>query len=240
RFDMSEYMEKHAVARLIGSPPGYVGFEQGGLLTEQIRKTPHALVLLDEIDKAHPDIFGILLQIMDYATLTDNTGKKADFRHTILVMTSNAGAREMAANSIGFNDSETGDTQEKGKKALEKLFTPEFRNRLDEIIFFNRLNKEIMLQVVDKFISRFDDFLKPRKVQLSIDEKVRQWLAKNGFDPKFGARPLDRLIQDKIKDPLADALLFGDLKQGGKVLVIMRGDAPEIKMLKKETPEGQQ
>ena len=229
RFDMSEYMEKHAVARLIGAPPGYVGFEQGGLLTEQIRKTPHALVLLDEIDKAHPDIFGILLQIMDYATLTDNNGKKADFRHTILVMTSNAGAREMAANNIGFGDADIHKPQEKGKKALEKLFTPEFRNRLDEIIFFHPLNQKVMLQVVDKFIARFEIFLKPRKVVLTISNDVRKWLADNGFDPKFGARPLDRLIQDTIKDPLADKLLFGDLQQGGKVKVVMRGDKPVIK-----------
>ncbi len=230
RFDMSEYMEKHAVARLIGAPPGYVGFEQGGLLTEQIRKTPHALVLLDEIDKAHPDIFGILLQIMDYATLTDNNGKKADFRHTILVMTSNAGAREMAANNIGFGDTDNYKPQEKGKRALEKLFTPEFRNRLDEIIFFHPLNQKVMLQVVDKFIARFEIFLKPRKVVLTISNGVRKWLAENGFDPKFGARPLDRLIQDTIKDPLADELLFGDLKQGGKVKVVMRGDKPVIKI----------
>ena len=231
RFDMSEYMEKHAVARLIGAPPGYVGFEQGGLLTEQIRKTPHALVLLDEIDKAHPDIFNILLQIMDYATLTDNNGQKTDFRHTILIMTSNAGAREMAANPVGFGDAQTDQTKNKGKKALEKLFTPEFRNRLDEIIFFHPLNQQIMLQVVDKFMGLFDDFLKPRKVQLAISPEVRLWLAENGFDPKFGARPLDRLIQDKIKDPLADVLLFGDLKPGGKVKVIMKDNQPEIKVI---------
>ncbi len=221
RFDMSEYMEKHAVARLIGSPPGYVGFEQGGLLTEQIRRTPHALILFDEIDKAHPDIFGILLQIMDYATLTDNNGKKADFRHTILIMTSNAGAREMAANSIGFGEPDDGKPQKKGRKALEKLFTPEFRNRLDEIIFFHPLNREIMLKVVDKFMARLDVFLKPRKVRLFLSEKAREWLAENGFDPKFGARPLDRLIQEKIKDPLADELLFGSLKQGGEARVEM-------------------
>lgn len=229
RFDMSEYMEKHAVARLIGAPPGYVGFEQGGLLTEQIRKTPHALVLLDEIDKAHPDIFGILLQIMDYATLTDNNGKKADFRHTILVMTSNAGAREMAANQIGFGGEDNHLPQEKGKKALEKLFTPEFRNRLDEIIFFHPLNQKVMLKVVDKFIARFEEFLKPRKVALTVSSGVRKWLASNGFDAKFGARPLDRLIQDTIKDPLADELLFGNLQSGGEVKIVMKGDQPVIK-----------
>ena len=228
RFDMSEYMEKHAVARLIGSPPGYVGFEQGGLLTEQIRKTPHALVLFDEIDKAHPDIFGILLQIMDYATLTDNNGKKADFRHTILVMTSNAGAREMAANSIGFGEPDDGRPQEKGRKALEKLFTPEFRNRLDEIIFFHPLNREIMLKVVDKFMARLATFLKPRKVRLFLSAETREWLAEKGFDPKFGARPLDRLIQESIKDPLADELLFGSLKQGGEARVEMEEGKPCI------------
>ncbi len=229
RFDMSEYMEKHAVARLIGSPPGYVGFEQGGLLTEQVRKTPHALILFDEIDKAHPDIFGILLQIMDYATLTDNNGKKADFRHTILVMTSNAGAREMAANSIGFGDADDSKPQEKGKKALEKLFTPEFRNRLDETIFFHPLNQEIMLKVVDKFMARLDTFLKPRKVKLLLSKEARKWLAENGFDAKFGARPLDRLIQETIKDPLADELLFGSLKQGGVASVEMKKGKLKIK-----------
>ncbi|MEA3333742.1 MAG: ATP-dependent Clp protease ATP-binding subunit ClpA [Pseudomonadota bacterium] len=229
RFDMSEYMEKHAVARLIGSPPGYVGFEQGGLLTEQIRKTPHALLLFDEIDKAHPDIFGILLQIMDYATLTDNNGKKADFRHTILVMTSNAGAREMAANSIGFGQTDAGKPLEKGRKALEKLFTPEFRNRLDETIFFHPLNREVMLKVVDKFMARLDIFLKPRKVRLFLSEEARKWLAENGFDAKFGARPLDRLIQETIKDPLADELLFGSLKQGGEARVEMEKGKLKIK-----------
>ena len=229
RFDMSEYMEKHAVARLIGSPPGYVGFEQGGLLTEQIRKTPHALILFDEIDKAHPDIFGILLQIMDYATLTDNNGKKADFRHTILIMTSNAGAREMAANSIGFGQTDDGKPQEKGRKALEKLFTPEFRNRLDETIFFHPLNREIMLKVVDKFMARLDIFLKPSKVKLFLSEEARKWLAENGFDAKFGARPLDRLIQETIKDPLADELLFGSLKQGGEARVEMVGGKLKIR-----------
>ncbi len=234
RFDMSEYMEKHAVARLIGSPPGYVGFEQGGLLTEQIRKTPHALVLLDEIDKAHPDIFAILLQIMDYATLTDNNGRKADFRHVILVMTSNAGAREMSANSIGFNDAVSGDeTRGKGRKALEKLFTPEFRNRLDEIIFFNPLDRAIMLKVVDKYMLHLDTFLKPRRVTLRpLDGRVREWFAEHGFNPRFGARPLDRLIQEKLKDPLADAMLFGDLRGGGTASVELENGEPVIRVEK--------
>ncbi len=236
RFDMSEYMEKHAVARLIGSPPGYVGFEQGGLLTEQIRKTPHALVLLDEIDKAHPDIFGILLQIMDYATLTDNNGRKADFRHVILVMTSNAGAREMSANSIGFGEAAgRDDTRGKGRKALEKLFTPEFRNRLDEIIFFNPLDREIMLKVVDKYMVQLDVYLKPRRVVLKpFAAEIREWFAEHGFDPRFGARPLDRLIQEKIKDPLADAMLFGGLKGGGTAAVVLEEDEPVIRVVKEK------
>lgn len=228
RFDMSEYMEKHAVARLIGSPPGYVGFEQGGLLTEQIRKHPHALLLLDEIDKAHPDIFAILLQVMDYATLTDNNGKKADFRHTILVMTSNAGAREMAANSIGFGQTKAHEPQDRGRKALEKLFSPEFRNRLDEIIFFKPLNQDIMLQVVDKFMLRLEAFLKPRKVRLALSAAARIWLAENGYQPKFGARPLDRLIQENIKDRLADEILFGRLKQGGDARIELKQGKLEI------------
>ncbi len=225
RFDMSEYMEKHAVARLIGAPPGYIGFEQGGLLTEQIRKTPHALVLLDEIDKAHPDIFAILLQIMDYATLTDNNGKKADFRHAILVMTSNAGAREMAANAIGFDTcaSSGKGTRSKGEKALEKLFTPEFRNRLDAILFFNSLDLEIMRRVVDKNIARLAETLKRRKVVLEpLDATTRDWLAERGYDPRFGARPLERLIQEAIKDPLADEMLFGGLRNGGRARVLIR------------------
>ncbi len=235
RFDMSEYMEKHAVARLIGSPPGYVGFEQGGLLTEQVRKTPHALVLLDEIDKAHPDIFGILLQIMDYATLTDNNGRKADFRHTILVMTSNAGAREMSAATIGFGsgeDEQEHQTRGKGRKALEKLFTPEFRNRLDEIIFFRPLDREIMLRVVDKYITHLRKFLSPRKVTLlPLGHEARNWLAEKGFDSKFGARPLDRLIQEKIKDPLADEMLFGALRRGGRVKTEVRNGDLVIEVL---------
>ena len=231
RFDMSEYMEKHAVARLIGAPPGYVGFEQGGLLTEQIRKTPHALVLLDEIDKAHPDIFAILLQIMDYATLTDNNGKQADFRHAILIMTSNAGAREMSANAIGFGEADAGRTRAKGEKALEKLFTPEFRNRLDEIIFFNPLDQEIMRRVVDKYMARLAEFLHSRKVELQpLDDATRDWLAEKGYDPKFGARPLDRLIQERIKDQLADEMLFGGLKSGGGARIVIREGKPTIEV----------
>ena len=222
RFDMSEYMEKHAVARLIGAPPGYVGFDQGGQLTEQIRKHPHSIILLDEIEKAHPDIFNILLQIMDYATLTDNNGQKADFRHTILIMTSNAGAREMAGNSIGFGELSQ-DVTDKGRKALEKLFAPEFRNRLDETIFFQPLDQDIMIRVVDKFLARLDHFLTRKNVDFSITDKAKAWLARKGYDPKFGARPLDRLIQDTIKDPLAEEILFGKLKSGGRVRVKISG-----------------
>ncbi|NIA18873.1 MAG: ATP-dependent Clp protease ATP-binding subunit ClpA [Xanthomonadaceae bacterium] len=222
RFDMSEYMEKHAVARLIGAPPGYVGFDQGGQLTEQVRKHPHSIILLDEIEKAHPDIFNILLQIMDYATLTDNNGQKADFRHTILIMTSNAGAREMAGNAIGFGELSQ-DVTDKGRKALEKLFAPEFRNRLDETIFFQPLDQDIMIRVVDKFLAVLDHFLTRKNIDFSITDKAKAWLARNGYDPKFGARHLDRLIQDTIKDPLAEEILFGKLKNGGRVRVKICG-----------------
>ncbi|MBN2231281.1 MAG: ATP-dependent Clp protease ATP-binding subunit ClpA [Deltaproteobacteria bacterium] len=226
RFDMSEYMEKHAVARLIGAPPGYVGFEQGGLLTEQMRKTPHCLVLLDEIEKAHEDIFNILLQVMDYATLTDNNGARADFRHAVLVMTSNAGAREMTGNTIGFGGGFGSDAGDKAKSAIERLFTPEFRNRLDDTIHFHHLTPEIMLDVVDKFIGQLNEMLKPRKVTLSLTDGARSWLAEHGYDRKFGARPLDRLIQTAIKDPLAGELLEGQLRHGGTVRV--RKGAPGL------------
>ena len=222
RFDMSEYMEKHTVARLIGAPPGYVGFDQGGQLTEQVRKHPHSIILLDEIEKAHPDIFNILLQIMDYATLTDNNGQKADFRHTVLIMTSNAGAREMVGNTIGFGELSQ-DVTDKGRKALEKLFAPEFRNRLDETIFFQPLDQDIMIRVVDKFLASLDHFLTKKNIDFSITDKAKSWLAKKGYNPKFGARPLDRLIQETIKDPLAEEILFGKLKSGGRVRVKING-----------------
>ena len=216
RFDMSEYMEKHAVARLIGAPPGYVGFDQGGLLTDAVRKNPYSVLLLDEIEKAHPDIFNVLLQVMDYATLTDNTGKKADFRNVILIMTSNAGARDMGKQTPGFGD-RADDAQGKGMAALKDLFTPEFRNRLDSTIFFNPLTPEIMQKVVDKYISEFQQTIKPKKVSLTISDDARKWLAEKGYDPTFGARPLARLIQTEIKDVLSDEVLFGKLKKGGKV-----------------------
>ncbi len=218
RFDMSEYMEKHAVARLIGSPPGYVGFEQGGLLTEAVRKTPHAVVLFDEIEKAHADIYNILLQVMDYATLTDNNGKKADFRNTVIIMTTNAGAMEMAASSVGFTHTST-DTLSKSKKAVEKTFSPEFRNRLDALIPFAELNEENILNIVDKTINVLFKGLQAKKIKLSITNDARLWFAKNGFNPKLGARPLEHLVRSELEDFLAEEVLFGSLTKGGTVKV---------------------
>ncbi len=218
RFDMSEYMEKHAVARLIGAPPGYIGFDQGGLLTDGIRKNPYSVLLLDEIEKAHPDLFNILLQVMDHATLTDNNGRKADFRNVIVIMTSNAGSREMSAQSIGFGDVHK-DTEFKGKKAVEKFFSPEFRNRLDAIINFQSLNLEIMEMIVDKFMQELNEQLIAKKVTVKITPNVRTWLSKKGYDPTYGARPLSRVIQTEIKDHLSDAILFGRLNKGGQVII---------------------
>ena len=223
RFDMSEYMEKHTVARLIGAPPGYVGFDQGGMLTDEIRKHPYSVLLLDEIEKAHPDIFSILLQVMDYATLTDNNGKKADFRNVILIMTSNAGTREMGKETIGFGD-KSGDTQAKGKDAVNKLFSAEFRNRLDSIITFNPLSAAVMIKVVDKFIFQLQEQLKEKKVTISLSDNARNWLAEKGYDPKFGARPLGRLIQVEIKDRLSEEVLFGKLHRGGSVTIDNKND----------------
>ena len=218
RLDMSEYMEKHTVARLIGAPPGYVGFDQGGLLTDAVRKHPYSVLLLDEIEKAHPDIFSILLQVMDYATLTDNNGKKADFRNVILIMTSNAGTNEMSKSAIGFGD-RANDTIAKGKDAINKLFSAEFRNRLDSSITFNSLTPEIMKQVVDKFINELKEQLKPKKVSVRLSDNARNWLAGHGYDPQYGARPLGRLIQTEIKDILSEEVLFGKLFRGGKVFI---------------------
>lgn len=219
RFDMSEYMEKHAVARLIGAPPGYVGFEQGGLLTDAIRKTPHCVLLLDEIEKAHMDMFSILLQVMDHATLTDNNGRKADFRNVILLMTSNAGAREMSGNAIGFKAGAEEDRASRGVQAVEKLFSPEFRNRLDAIIPFHSLTQDIMEQIVDKFMAELATQLAAKKVEITLGSDARAWLAGKGFDPAFGARPLGRLIQKEIKDALASEILFGKLASGGSVAI---------------------
>ena len=222
RYDMSEYMEAHTVSRLIGAPPGYVGFDQGGMLTDAVRKTPHAVLLLDEIEKAHPNLFNILLQVMDHATLTDNNGRKADFRNVILIMTTNAGAQEMAAAAIGFG----GQTNEhKGAKAIERLFSPEFRNRLDAMIQFGSLSPEIIERVVDKFIMELDAQLNEKKVFIQLTAAARRYLAEKGYDKAFGARPMARLIQTEIKRVLADEILFGRLREGGRVEIDARDDA---------------
>ena len=217
RFDMSEYMERHTVSRLIGAPPGYVGFDQGGLLTEAVTKNPHSVVLLDEIEKAHPDVFNLLLQVMDHGTLTDNNGRKADFRNVILIMTTNAGAEAMSRASIGFSMQ---DHQSDGIEAIKKMFTPEFRNRLDDIVQFGELSLDVIKTVVDKFLVQLQSQLDEKKVFLDVDESARLWLAQNGYDPKMGARPMERVIQDKVKKPLAEAVLFGELaKSGGTVKI---------------------
>lgn len=216
RFDMSEYMEKHTVSRLIGAPPGYVGFDQGGLLTDAINRTPHAVLVLDEIEKAHPDLFNILLQVMDHATLTDNNGKKADFRNVILIMTTNAGAREMNTESIGFKE---GKMANKSKTAIERTFSPEFRNRLDSWITFNALSMEIIKQVVDKFINELRGQLVEKKVTITVTEPAKEWLATKGYDKLYGARPMARLIQSKIKEQLAEEILFGSLQEGGEAVI---------------------
>ncbi|AMO99033.1 ATP-dependent Clp protease ATP-binding subunit ClpA [Collimonas arenae] len=216
RFDMSEYMERHAVSRLIGAPPGYVGFDQGGLLTEAVTKKPHAVLLLDEIEKAHPDIFNILLQVMDHGALTDNNGRKADFRNVIIIMTTNAGAESLQKRSIGFTDKkEAGDEM----ADIKRMFTPEFRNRIDSIISFRALDEEVILRVVDKFLMQLEEQLHEKKVEAIFTENLRKFLARKGFDPLMGARPMSRLIQDMIRKALADELLFGKLVTGGRVTV---------------------
>lgn len=225
RFDMSEYMEKHTVSRLLGAPPGYVGYDQGGLLTEAIRKNPHSVLLLDEIEKAHPDLFNILLQVMDHATLTDNNGREADFRNVIIIMTSNAGAFEMTRRSVGFGK---GVDVGQGEKALERLFSPEFRNRLDSVITFSALPGEVMTLVVDKFIAQLGVNLAERDVSISLTDAARVWLADHGYDEQFGARPLSRLIQTTVRQPLAEELLFGALKDGGHVTVDHEDDAEAL------------
>ncbi|WP_293777168.1 ATP-dependent Clp protease ATP-binding subunit ClpA [uncultured Oxalicibacterium sp.] len=226
RFDMSEYMERHAVSRLIGAPPGYVGFDQGGLLTEAITKKPHAVLLLDEIEKAHPDIFNILLQVMDHGTLTDNNGRKADFRNVIIIMTTNAGAESLQKRSIGFTEKkEPGDEM----ADIKRMFTPEFRNRLDAIISFRPLDEEIILRVVDKFLMQLEEQLHEKKVEAIFTDSLRKFLGRKGFDPLMGARPMSRLIQDMIRKALADELLFGRLVSGGKVTVDL-DDKEQIKL----------
>ncbi len=224
RFDMSEYMEKHAVARLIGAPPGYVGFEQGGLLVDAVRTHPYCVVLLDEIEKAHPDIYNILLQVMDHATLTDNTGRKADFRNAVLILTSNAGSREMSGQSIGFaeggDDAARGRTAAgKAKTALERVFSPEFRNRLDAIVTFKALTPEAMETIVDKFIMQLESQLSDRKVAIALTPEARAWLATTAYDRVYGARPLARVIQKEVRDVLTDQILFGALENGGTVTI---------------------
>jgi ATP-dependent Clp protease ATP-binding subunit ClpA len=216
RFDMSEYMERHTVSRLIGAPPGYVGFDQGGLLTEAINKHPHAVLLLDEVEKAHPDVFNLLLQVMDHGTLTDNNGRKADFRNVVLIMTTNAGADQMSRPSIGFTEQDhSGDSGE----AIKKMFTPEFRNRLDAIVQFGPLDEKTIGHVVDKFIIELESQLEEKRVSIQVDENARAWLAEHGFDKQMGARPMARVIQENIKRALAEELLFGRLEGGGTVRI---------------------
>jgi ATP-dependent Clp protease ATP-binding subunit ClpA len=233
RFDMSEYMERHTVSRLIGAPPGYVGFDQGGLLTEAVAKHPHCVLLLDEIEKAHPDVFNLLLQVMDHGALTDNNGRKTDFRHVIIVMTTNAGAQEMSRPSIGFTQS---DNTSDGMEAIRRLFAPEFRNRLDAVIQFGPLSKVTIERVVDKLLVEVETQLEAKGVQLSIDDAARGWLAEHGYDPKMGARPMARLIQDQIKRPLAEELLFGKLSEGGQVVVSVAEDGSALKLVCSPTP----
>jgi len=235
RFDMSEYMERHAVSRLIGAPPGYVGFDQGGLLTEAIAKKPYAVLLLDEIEKAHPDIFNIMLQVMDHGTLTDNNGRKADFRNVIIVMTTNAGAEDLNKTVMGFTATkEMGDEM----KEIKRLFTPEFRNRLDATISFAALSREVIMRVVDKFLMQLEGQLHEKKVEASFSDALKEHLAKNGFDPLMGARPMSRLIQDTIRRALADELLFGKLANGGKVTVdIDAGGKVVLKFIEEKSTE---
>ncbi|MEC9383999.1 MAG: AAA family ATPase, partial [SAR324 cluster bacterium] len=226
RFDMSEYMEKHTVSRLIGAPPGYVGFDQGGLLTDAVRKNPHCVILLDEIEKAHPDIFNILLQVMDHATLTDNNGREADFRNVVLVMTSNVGAKEMSSGTIGFGENSP---KAPSKKAIEKVFSPEFRNRLDNTISFAGLQEEVVLMVVEKMLVELEVKLQHQKVIINVTEAAKTWLAKKGYDPVFGARPMGRTIQREIETVLADEVLFGKLENGGEVSIGLKKDQLNFK-----------
>jgi ATP-dependent Clp protease ATP-binding subunit ClpA len=233
RFDMSEYMERHTVSRLIGAPPGYVGFDQGGLLTDQILKHPHAVILMDEIEKAHPDVFNLLLQVMDHGTLTDNNGRHVDFRNVILVMTTNAGAQESARRSMGFSDQ---DNSTDMMETVRKTFAPEFRNRLDAIVPFAPLAKESIQRVVDKFLVELEQQLEAKHVQLDVDDEARVWLGVHGYDVKMGARPMSRVIQENIKRPLAEELLFGKLAGGGTVQVIVKDDRLVLELEAKEKP----
>ena len=231
RFDMSEYMEKHAVSRLIGAPPGYVGFDQGGMLTDGVDQNPHCVLLLDEIEKAHPDVFNILLQVMDYGKLTDHNGRSVDFRNVILIMTSNAGAAEQAKAAIGFGKSLR---EDEDKMAIERLFTPEFRNRLDSIISFAALPKEIIIRVVDKFVVQLEAQLMDRNVAIELSNAAAEWLGNKGYDSTMGARPLSRVIQEQIKKPLADELLFGKLAKGGLVKIGIKNNEIDLQIIERE------
>jgi ATP-dependent Clp protease ATP-binding subunit ClpA len=224
RFDMSEYMERHTVSRLIGAPPGYVGYDQGGLLTDGVDQHPHSVLLLDEIEKAHPDLFNILLQVMDHGALTDANGKKVDFRNVILIMTTNAGASDAAKQGIGFG---AGRKEHENEEAIRRLFTPEFRNRLDAVIQFNGLPPEIVRSVVHKFIIQLEAQLSERNVTIEITDRAADWIATRGYDESFGARPLARLIQEQVKKPMADELLFGSLKHGGMVKIDLDPTDPD-------------
>jgi ATP-dependent Clp protease ATP-binding subunit ClpA len=229
---MSEYMERHTVSRLIGAPPGYVGFDQGGLLTEAVTKHPHSVVLLDEVEKAHPEVFNLLLQVMDHGTLTDNNGRKADFRNVVLIMTTNAGAQESSRNSIGFSEQ---DHSSDALEVIKKMFAPEFRNRLDAIVQFGALSLEVVKTVVDKFLTELQVQLDDKRVTLEVDDSAREWLAKEGYDEKMGARPMQRLIQDKVKKQLAEDLLFGDLSQsGGTVRILIEDNDLKLDVVSKE------
>jgi ATP-dependent Clp protease ATP-binding subunit ClpA len=219
RYDMSEYMEKHAVARLIGAPPGYIGFEQGGLLVDAVRTHPYSIVLLDEVEKAHPDVYNILLQVMDHATLTDNNGRKADFRHVVLIMTSNAGSREASTTTIGFTEDQSKSSTGRMKSAVERVFSPEFRNRLDAIVTFGSLTPNVMEMIVEKFILQLEAQLAERRVAITLEPNARDWLAVKGYDPMYGARPLSRVIQSDVRNPLTDEILFGRLENGGTVRI---------------------
>jgi len=227
RFDMSEYMERHTVSRLIGAPPGYVGYDQGGLLTDAVTKNPNSVLLLDEIEKAHPDVFNILLQVMDHGTLTDNNGRKADLRHVILIMTSNVGAQDMSKRKVGFGDEHNfGDNN----AAFKRMFSPEFRNRLDAKVDFNPLPREVMASIVDKMVEELKVRLREKKVRIELTDKGRSYLAEKGYDPAFGARPLSRVIRTEVSEPLSEQILYGDLQKGGTVKVDVGTDGLTFKV----------
>jgi ATP-dependent Clp protease ATP-binding subunit ClpA len=222
---MSEYMEKHTVSRLIGSPPGYVGFDQGGQLTEAVHQNPHAVLLLDEIEKAHEDVYNILLQVMDHATLTDSNGRKVDFRQIVLILTTNTGSRESSKRTMGFGKEEY---EDKSRQSIERYFSPEFRNRLNAIVYFNPLDMKVVERVVDKMIGQLAERLKPRRVNIELDRKARTYLAEKGYDPQLGARPIQRLIDDEITERLSKEILFGNLSNGGNVRIIIKEEKLEF------------